>query len=213
MNLDLEDQYRKIYFKRASTDKDILNDIFGSWVFEKEQKSVLNKVSKRGTYKTFLFRKKDDPNFYKKVTYNKYRLYMTQYYANQNLNTDSDENEKPFFSIVYHDNGRIATERWTDSKSELHKEDGPAFIQYFENGNKLREVWDNHGYAHREDGPAVTEYHPDGTVRKLEWFIKNLRHREDGPAVIIYNKDGSVYSKTWYKNNRWIKEESPEIYD
>ena len=58
---------------------------------------------------------------------------------------------------------------------------------------------DKHKYIlHREDGPAFIEYRHDGRIDMEEWYINNNRHREDGPAFIGCREDGSVWCAYWY---------------
>jgi antitoxin component YwqK of YwqJK toxin-antitoxin module len=53
---------------------------------------------------------------------------------------------------------------------------------------------------HREDGPAYTRYDEDGTIDFEKYFIKGKLHREDGPAHIKYDQDGSMTYQAYYTN-------------
>ena len=82
-----------------------------------------------------------------------------------------------------------------DSSKTLHREDGPAWIEYNESGSIWRESYYMEGECHREGLPADIGYYEDGALESEEYYIEGERHREDGPAVIKYNNDGSV----WYE--------------
>jgi hypothetical protein len=58
---------------------------------------------------------------------------------------------------------------YTNSKGELHREDGPA-IEFGDGG----EDWFKHGKRHRLDGPAITNR--DGTYY---WFIENVGYKKE----------------------------------
>ncbi len=45
---------------------------------------------------------------------------------------------------------------------------------------------------HRKDGPALTEYYEDGQIAGESWHINNRRHRDDGHACTYFNRDGTV---------------------
>ena len=61
------------------------------------------------------------------------------------------------------------------------------------------DYWDNDKYVlHREDGPAFIEYYYSGSIFWEEWYINGVKHREDGPAFIEYNNDGSIFCEIWY---------------
>ena len=93
--------------------------------------------------------------------------------------------------------------RWGLPNGDLHREDGPAFIQ----GDGGSIIWYLNGFIHRKDGPAI-EY-ISGT--KL-WYINGKRHREDGPAIEYFSGaedwylNGIEYTKKQYKKKiRLIK--------
>jgi hypothetical protein len=81
---------------------------------------------------------------------------------------------------------------WTNSKGELHRENGPA-VEWVD-GDKL---WYINGKLHREDGPAIEL--ADGTKY---WYINGEQHREDGPAV--EDADGNM---CWFINDKQISKD------
>jgi len=93
----------------------------------------------------------------------------------------------------------IETNNYGDNyKYVLHREDGPAFIDYNTDRSIAYEYWYINGVKHREDGPAVIHYNDDGSIQYEVWYINGVKHREDGPAYIDYYKDGSIYLEEWY---------------
>ena len=60
------------------------------------------------------------------------------------------------------------------------------------------EAWWLNDNLHREDGPAYTQYWQDGSVELESWWLNGKRHREDGPAWIQYRQDGSVEEEQWW---------------
>jgi len=74
---------------------------------------------------------------------------------------------------------------------------------------RIVEYFNDEGQLHRERGPAHIEYQGDGKTLYAEtWYYEGKRHRtspfgweKQPPAHIIYRQDGSTpYYKTWYKN-------------
>ena len=63
----------------------------------------------------------------------------------------------------YYDNGKLWRETYRVN-DELHREDGPAYIECYEDGQKLLEMYYLHGEIHRTDGPAIIEWDEDGNI-------------------------------------------------
>jgi hypothetical protein len=79
----------------------------------------------------------------------------------------------------YHPNGKIKrAEHYQDGV--LHKEDGPALIEFNEQGEEIRAVWYNHGIVHRNVFPAV----------EVERGI-DRSYYQDGVNVPLRNQDGT----------------------
>jgi len=85
-----------------------------------------------------------------------------------------------------------------NQQGQIHREDGPALIWYYNTGSIAYEVWYINGVWHREDGPASIDYNEDGSIQYEGWYINGVRHREDGPAYIDYYNDGSICLEEWY---------------
>lgn len=58
---------------------------------------------------------------------------------------------------------------------------------------------------HREDGPAYIEYYYDGTLFCEFYYYNNQLHRLEGPAKIYYNPDGSIASISYYEFGKHIE--------
>jgi len=86
----------------------------------------------------------------------------------------------------------MKTREYRNSKSQLHREDGPAVERT--DGTK---AWYLNGKRHREDGPAIED--ADGYK---SWYLNGKRHREDGPAIEFANG-----TKAWYLDGEEFTEE------
>jgi len=89
----------------------------------------------------------------------------------------------------------------------LHREDGPAFIQYYVSKPKAihQELYYKNGIVHREDGPADLKYDGAGWLYFEKYVVDGLSHRDLGPAHIHYNADGSIKASDYYKQGQLIK--------
>lgn len=63
---------------------------------------------------------------------------------------------------------------------------------------KKYEAWTIDNDLHNSNGPAYIDFHDDGTIWYEEWFIHGKLHNENGPARIRYGKDGAVLARAWY---------------
>jgi antitoxin component YwqK of YwqJK toxin-antitoxin module len=87
-----------------------------------------------------------------------------------------------------------------------HREDGPAYIYFWPNGNKKLEIWYLNGLRTKLDGPAVIEYYDNGNKKEEQWYVSEEQHRIDGPAWIIYNETGAVVTEYYFQNNLLFRE-------
>jgi antitoxin component YwqK of YwqJK toxin-antitoxin module len=91
-------------------------------------------------------------------------------------------------------------EEWLDKDNKRHREDGPAKINYYENGNIKREGYYLNGKRYREDGPSIMEYYENGNIKEKGYHINDKLHREDGPARIEYYLNGNIQDEQYYLN-------------
>jgi antitoxin component YwqK of YwqJK toxin-antitoxin module len=96
---------------------------------------------------------------------------------------------------------------WLSDNGELHREDGPAFILYYDSGQIQTEEFFIFDKNHRAKGPAIIDYYEDGPIEREVFFLYGMRHRIDGPAEISYYEDGSIHHEEWYINGNYLGEE------
>jgi len=85
-----------------------------------------------------------------------------------------------------------------------HRDDDPAVIQYYTDGNILAKIWYRHGMKHRKDGPAEILYTHRGSESDEKWYKRDKRHREDGPAHITYDSRGTIKYVKFYINDKLV---------
>lgn len=92
--------------------------------------------------------------------------------------------------IRYHNtpkNNKSSEQWWKDGKQ--HREDGPAEVQWDENGNKEIEAWYKNGAWYKENGPAITAWYKNGVKSYEYWF----NHEGNEMTYLAWNEDGSKY--------------------
>jgi hypothetical protein len=87
-------------------------------------------------------------------------------------------------------------ELWTCNK-EWHRENGPAYISYDDNGNIEFESYYINGQCHRENGPAKIAYFNNKNIKIEEWWQHNKYYRLDGPTTIEYYPNGNKQIEYW----------------
>lgn len=80
------------------------------------------------------------------------------------------------------------------------------------NGIIRHKIWSEENKIHRENGPAWIEYYVTGNVKTKAYFFNGVLHREDGPAVKKYTPDGKMYSPEYYLNGERVSKEAVEEY-
>ena len=109
---------------------------------------------------------------------------------------------RPFEPTVteYGRNGNISAEIFYNEHSEIHREDGPAYILYHYNGNVEYEMYMRNGKMHRdiEDGPASIQYDENGKIKSESFVVNGKIFRDnDRPAQIAYHDNGKI-RKLWF---------------
>jgi antitoxin component YwqK of YwqJK toxin-antitoxin module len=102
------------------------------------------------------------------------------------------------------ENGNTYKECWYVD-GELHNESGPAYILYYESGQK--EEYYVNGELHNESGPAYILYYKSGEKEIVKYYIKGKLHNENGPAMIWYYESGQKKSEKYYIDNKEVKKE------
>ena len=81
---------------------------------------------------------------------------------------------------------------------KLHRNDGPAEIDCFDNNKiRLKKYWFN-GKLHREGSPAFITYYWNGSVEFEFYYFNDILHRINGPSIIFYNNDGFIERKEYH---------------
>jgi antitoxin component YwqK of YwqJK toxin-antitoxin module len=75
------------------------------------------------------------------------------------------------------------------------------------NGNIWYKEYRLNGFYHREDGPAYIVYYNNGSVKREVYFIDGLYYREDGPAIIYYDENGNITYEKYYLGQNELTEE------
>tara|TARA_R110002049_G_scaffold1641_3_gene12448 strand:+ start:14820 stop:15728 length:909 start_codon:yes stop_codon:yes gene_type:complete len=91
---------------------------------------------------------------------------------------------------------------------KLHREDGPAELLII-NDVVILEDWRIDGRHHREDAPAYIERYPDGQISHELWCLHGQWHREGEPARRLWRADGQLWGEEWYINSKHHNEAGP----
>ena len=81
---------------------------------------------------------------------------------------------------------------------KFHNENGPAYINYWDNGNIEYQAYYINGFLHNINGPADIHFYKNGNVKMKEYYINNKMHNELGPAHIQYDENGNVDYESYY---------------
>lgn len=89
------------------------------------------------------------------------------------------------------DHGFLRKE-WRNELGQFHREDGPAEIICYDDGETLLKAFWLNGFRHRDFGPAQIRYYLDGSIEREAFYVSGISHRESGPTEICYEPDGSI---------------------
>ena len=68
--------------------------------------------------------------------------------------------------IIYNEDGSIESKVWVGMGEEVTE----VRFKHWPNGNMKEELWFKNEKPHRDDGPAGIEYNEDGSIKKEEWW-------------------------------------------
>jgi antitoxin component YwqK of YwqJK toxin-antitoxin module len=105
-------------------------------------------------------------------------------------------------TLYYCDKGLKLFEKWTNTKFQAHRLNGPAITYYDEYGNVTCEQWISNGKKHRLNGPAELTYYSNGMVAYEMWCVDGVPHRADGPAYVARDKNGVPTKETWFNRGK-----------
>lgn len=103
--------------------------------------------------------------------------------------------------IEHHGDGGCH-KKWFNDKRQLHRDNAPAWIIYYSNGNIHHEYWYQYGQF-APDKPHHRSYDESGNLIGEYWMNHMGLHRINGPARIVYYTNGKVKSEEWLINNNW----------
>ena len=74
-------------------------------------------------------------------------------------------------------------------------------FEYFDgNLTKMEERYFVNGNLHKEEGPAIIEYYLNGRIKYEVYYCYNMIHNSIGPAHIRYSAIGEIISKNYFIN-------------
>lgn len=130
---------------------------------------------------------------------------------------------------------KLGNHSWKNELGQLHREDGPAYIEYKKNPSKWekfrkltssiipnfftpaflkptlsKEEWYINGELHRDNNPAKIIYYDRLGNKDLFWYQKGKLHRENAPAIENWHKSW-LSQEHWYLNGVLHRENEPAI--
>lgn len=101
---------------------------------------------------------------------------------------------------------------------DLHREDGPAYIEYDYDGGIFKESYFQNGRCFRkEDLPCYIKYDINGNVVEEIYYKDGVIHRDnDLPAKIVRTENGRIQTVSWFTDGVIGRKNGPaeiERYD
>lgn len=97
----------------------------------------------------------------------------------------------------YYENNSLKSIFYMNDAFHFHNDNGPAIVEYYEDGTLSSEYWYINGKKHNNNGPAEIWYSSDGSVQKKAWYINGYEQRENHPTCIWYFSSGIVRAEYW----------------
>lgn len=101
------------------------------------------------------------------------------------------------YNKEYHKNGVLKKIVYHNKNGDIHKEDGPARLDYDDKGNLLLECWYRNSNFYRIGGPAYTRFYENGNPKYELWLneksvqIKEIEYDEYGNKEESWKNNGA----------------------
>ncbi len=102
----------------------------------------------------------------------------------------------------------LSRHEYRNENGKLHRENGPAEIWYYENGQVKYEWWWLNGVLHNTTGAAYIKYDENGQVTKLEWWIDGYECTKDEYLAL----GGTLPEETTTQGDQMANKMSKEEY-
>lgn len=79
--------------------------------------------------------------------------------------------------VYYSESEKIYFEEYLED-GQFHRLDGPAFISYYNNGQKAHEQYYKKDVPHRIGGPAHIWYYGNGQIESEEYYIDGVKYTD-----------------------------------
>ena len=93
---------------------------------------------------------------------------------------------------TYYANGNILFIYYINKYGQYHNLYGPAYIVYYENGNKTCEGYYINGKLHRKDGPAYIAYYKNKNKKYEEYYIDGIEYTYEEWLERASNNDNTL---------------------
>ena len=118
------------------------------------------------------------------------------------------ENIEPERKVEYYDNGNIKSLIYSKN-GYYHREDGPAYQIWNEDGILIKMIYYFNGNKHREDGPAYQTWYNDGNKKTIVYYLNDTRHNINSPAHIQWFENGNKFIEEYYINGVLDRNDGP----
>ena len=89
---------------------------------------------------------------------------------------DTVSNEILNKETYYHDNSKISRVYFYKENRIFHREDGPAIIWYYKNGEIEIKCYYLNGRRYRSDGPTIISYDKNGKIKEERYFLNDIEY-------------------------------------
>jgi hypothetical protein len=88
-----------------------------------------------------------------------------------------------------------------------------SYEEYIDGDNRLIKIWATENCVlHREDGPAKIEYYPNMAISQESFYFNGDYHRKSGAAIVYYRMDGSAFAELFYLHGKFLGHDQPGFW-
>lgn len=97
----------------------------------------------------------------------------------------------------------ISSISWYDDCGRPHKDDGPAHLAWFLDGQVYKVIFYKFGKLHNPDASAFKEWHTNGKLASEIYVTDGVVHRDalEGPASATYDSRGRLIKMQFIEND------------
>ena len=114
--------------------------------------------------------------------------------------------------VIHYESGQIKSITIRNEKGQLHNLNGPAYQDWYKNGQEQYRECLVKGRRHNPEGPAVQRWYETGQEAYRAYQVNKKYHNPEGPALQEWCRNGQEICRDYWIDGKELTEEEFNQY-